>query len=258
MAKELKAYFPVIRSREEVLSEIRANKNLESRFQSWSMDRQKEFLDVCTGVRGVRLLYDVFFKTFMDPNIVPERLESVLSLLLGQEVKIRNVLPNESMRIAAESTLLIMDIVVQFKDGSIANVEVQKIGYRFPGERCACYSSDLLLRQYKRMRKEQKKAFSYKHMKNVYTIIFFEQSPREFHQFKDIYIHHFKQKSDTGLEMNLLQEFFFIPLDILREITHNKGVNSKLEAWLTFLCEDEPAEIEELKKQLAADGSAEK
>lgn len=158
MAKELKAYFPVIRSREEVLSEIRANKNLESRFQSWSMDRQKEFLDVCTGVRGVRLLYDVFFKTFMDPNIVPERLESVLSLLLGQEVKIRNVLPNESMRIATESTLLIMDIVVQFKDGSIANVEVQKIGYRFPGERCACYSSNLLLRQYKRMRKEQKKS----------------------------------------------------------------------------------------------------
>ena len=67
-------------------------------------------------------------------------------------MKILKVLPNESAQIAAESSLLIMDIVVQFEDGSIANVEVQKIGYLFPGQRSACYSSDLLLRQYKRVR----------------------------------------------------------------------------------------------------------
>lgn len=47
--------------------------------------------------------------------------------------KILKVLPNESARIAAESSLLVMDIVVQFEDGSIANVEVQKIGYLFTG-----------------------------------------------------------------------------------------------------------------------------
>ncbi len=42
-----------------------------------------------------------------------------------------------------------MDIVVELEDGSIANVEAQKIGYAFPGQRSACYSADLLLRQYK-------------------------------------------------------------------------------------------------------------
>ena len=37
-----------------------------------------------------------------------------------------------------------MDILVRFEDGTYCNVEVQKIGYAFPGERSACYSSDLL------------------------------------------------------------------------------------------------------------------
>lgn len=45
------------------------------------------------------------------------------------------------------------------EDGSIANVEVQKIGYLFPGERSACYSADMLLRQYKRVRRELGKNF---------------------------------------------------------------------------------------------------
>ena len=36
-------------------------------------------------------------------------------------------------RIADESSLLIMDIVVELEGGSIANVEMQKIGYLFSG-----------------------------------------------------------------------------------------------------------------------------
>ena len=42
------------------------------------------------------------------------------------------VLPNEGVKIAEEGSLLIMDIVVQLGDGSIANVECQKNGYAFP------------------------------------------------------------------------------------------------------------------------------
>lgn len=64
-----------------------------------------------------------------------------------------------------------MDIVVELSTGSIANVEVQKIGYAFPGQRCACYSADLLLRQYKRVKSEKKKRFSYRDIKNIYTVI---------------------------------------------------------------------------------------
>ena len=55
-------------------------------------------------------------------------------------------------RLSDESSLLITDIIVELEDGTLANIEVQKIGYVFPGARCACYSSDMLLRQYKRVR----------------------------------------------------------------------------------------------------------
>lgn len=101
------------------------------------------------------------------------------------------------------------------EDGSIANVEVQKIGYLFPGERSACYSADMLLRQYKRVRRELGKKFHYRDIKKVYTIVLFEKSNSVFKSFsKDIYIHRFQQQSDSGIELNLLQEYTFICLDI--------------------------------------------
>ena len=145
------------------------------------------------------------------------------------------------------------------QQNSLANVEVQKIGYSFPGQRSACYSSDLLLRQYKRVKGEKKKAFSYKDIKSVYTIVFFETSIKEFHEYPQNYIHKFKQQSDTGLELELLQKYVFIPLDIFRIIYHNNvksnGKNgggncwNRTEAWLTFLSTDEPEIIIELISQ---------
>lgn len=140
------------------------------------------------------------------------------------------MLPNDSTRIADESSLLIMDIVVELEDGSIANVECQKIGYAFPGQRAACYSADLLLRQYKRVKGEKGKKFSYKDIKKVYSIIFYEQSPKEFHEFPEHYIHRSKQQTDTGLEIELLQEFLFIPLDIAKKIYKNSNIRNKLES----------------------------
>ena len=181
-----------------------------------------------------------------NPENVPERLNEFLSLLLGQKGRIESVLPNDSSRIADESSLLIMDILVRLEDGSLCNVEVQKIGYRFPGERSACYSADLLLRQYKRIRGSDKHKNAYKNMKNVYTVILFEKSPVEFKQFPEAYLHQFSQKSDTGLEINLLQKYLFIPLDIFLRNIHNKGIRNKLDGWLVFFSDDSPERIIEL------------
>ena len=95
---------------------------------------------------------------------------------------------------------------------------------------------------------EKKKAFSYKDIKSVYTIVFFEKSIKEFHEYSQNYIHKFKQQSDTGLELELLQKYVFIPLDIFRGIYHN-NLRNKTEAWLTFLSTDEPEIIIELISQ---------
>ena len=256
---KLKQYFPMIREREDIKQEIRENPKLLEKYREWDEEQQEEFLDYCTGVKGVKILYDAFFKEIMNPENTPERLNELLSLLLGQSVTIKRVLPGDSTRLADEQSLLIMDILVELADTSLANVEVQKIGYSFPGQRSACYSSDLLLRQYKRVKGEKKKAFSYKDIKSVYTIVFFEKSIKEFHEYPQNYIHKFKQQSDTGLELELLQKYVFIPLDIFRGIYHNdsksNGKNSanrrwnKTEAWLTFLSTDEPEIIIELIRQ---------
>ena len=256
---KLKQYFPMIREREDIKQEIRENPKLLEKYREWDEEQQEEFLDYCTGVKGVKVLYDAFFKEIMNPENTPERLNELLSLLLGQSVTIKRVLPGDSTRLADEQSLLIMDILVELADTSLANVEVQKIGYSFPGQRSACYSSDLLLRQYKRVKGEKKKAFSYKDIKSVYTIVFFETSIKEFHEYPQNYIHKFKQQSDTGLELELLQKYVFIPLDIFHGIYHNDGKSNgkngggncwnRTEAWLTFLSTDEPEIIIELIRQ---------
>ena len=249
MTNVLQQCFPMIRMREEILGEISENERLRSVWERWNDQQQKEFLNFCTGVKGIKILYDSFFKEIMDPDAAPERLEELLSLILKQKIKILKVLPNDSTRIADENSLVIMDIVIELEDHSIANVEVQKLGYKFPGQRAACYSADLLLRQYKRIKGEKGKSFSYRDIKKVYTIIFYEHSPAEFHQFPEHFIHRSSQKTDTGLKLDLLQEFVFLPLDNFRGILHNKGIRDKLDAWLTFLSVDEPEMIVKLIRE---------
>jgi hypothetical protein len=77
----------------------------------------------------------------------------------------------------------------------------------------------------------------------VYTIVFFEKSTSEFKEFPVDYVHHFEQRSNTGIEIDLLQKYIFIPLDVFRERKHNKIIKDDLEAWLTFFSTDNPEEI---------------
>ena len=207
MKTNLQQYFPMIRSREDILNEINQKHFLKNIFYNWQEEQQEQFLDYCSGTKGLKILYDSYFKEVFSPEIAPERLETLLSLFLKKKVKILQVLPNDSVRISDEESLLVTDIIVQLEDGTLANIEIQKIGYLFPGQRAACYGADLLLRQYKRVRSLRKKEFRYKDIKDVYVIVFFEKSPEEFHAFPDTYCHFFEQKSDTGLHLDLLEKF---------------------------------------------------
>lgn len=141
------------------------------------------------------MLYDAFAKAILDPEKYPERLNEILSLLLKKKVTIIQVLPNEGIRIAAEKSLLVMDIVV--------------------------------------------KLFSYRDMKNVYTIVFLEKSGSVFGKFPDNYLHYFEQESDTGLKLELLQKYIFVPIDIYLKNKENKDISNRLNAWLLFLGSDE-------------------
>lgn len=248
MNNKLKNLFPMIKTKEELLKEINSSETMRAIFNSWPEHHQNEFISICTGSKGVKMLYDCYFKEILNPEYAPERLSSLLSSILGKRVTVKYQLTNDNTRIGDESSLVITDIVVELEDGTLANIEVQKIGYAFTGERASCYSADLLLRQYKRIRDQRKKDFSYKDISPVYTIVFLESSPRAFKEFKDVYVHKFSTVSDTGLKMNMLQNFIFIPVDIFLEKLHNSGIQSELDAWMTFLGCDEPEYISKLLK----------
>lgn len=242
----LARHFPSIRSRKETLQIITASPALSALFAQWDQSVREEFLAQCCGEKGIKVLYDRIFKEIFNPENTPERLSALLSLLLGRKVAVLQALPNDSVRLGAESSLLYTDIIVQLEDGSLCDVEVQKLGYAFPSQRCACYSADHLLRQYKRVRGEKGKHFNYRDIKQVYTIVLFEKSPVELHPYKDCWLHRFRQRSDSGLTMDFLQEFILIPLDIYRKSMENRPISTVLEAWLAFLSFTDPVRIEEL------------
>ena len=231
-------------TREEVLKQIEKDPKCHEIFQKLPESLKEELIAFCMGNRGAKVTYDPFFKYVFHPTLKKGRLAELLSLILGEEVEILEVLPNESDRISDSGSLLVMDILVKLKSGAYANVEVQKVGYLFQGERCACYSADLLMRQLARERakaKEQDVKFIYKSIKKVYTIVLMEESPSVYKECADAYIHHGKQTFNTGLKLDLLQEYFMIPLDVFRKMPHNK-IN-KLEAWLYFIGSDRPKDI---------------
>ncbi|MDE6518780.1 MAG: PD-(D/E)XK nuclease family transposase, partial [Acetatifactor sp.] len=200
--KTLQSFFQHLPSERELMDKIERRIDLWETFKAWTAEQQRVYLDRCTGKRGLNVLYDAYFKEVMNPEYDPTRLESFLEAVIGEKVKILKQLPNDGVRLEDENTLLVTDIVVELTDGSIANVEVQKIGYMFTGPRCSSYLSDMMLRQYKRLRAKRKKAFSYGDIKKVYLIVLYETSPKELRTLPYTYLHRSRHVFDTGLEMD--------------------------------------------------------
>ena len=226
--------FPA-RTEQECLAELRKHPRSYFAYQNMSPEWKNRFLGFMEGTKTLPLTYDPFFKKLFNPDIYPERLSSLISSIIGTKVTVQCILSNEDSMLPSTS-LLLLDILVQLEDGSIANVEIQKIPYAFPGERMSCYSSDLMLRQYTRVKSLKGSSFIYKNLKTVYTIVMFENSPNECKetQSADIYLHHGKTVFDTGIELKLLQEFYVVALDVFCESKYAKDIN-ELNAWLSLL-----------------------
>ena len=79
MTNKLQQYFPMIRTREEVLNEIESKSRLKNLFYEWTEENQNEFLDFCTGVKGIKIMYDFMIKEIHEqPKAVRDTLNSVL------------------------------------------------------------------------------------------------------------------------------------------------------------------------------------
>lgn len=219
------------RTKDECLVELKKNPPLYRTYLNWPDKWKSNFLEFMEGKKSLPLTYDPFFKKLFNPDIYPERLSRLISSIIGTNVTVKCILSNEDSMLPSTS-LLLLDIIVQLEDGSIANVEIQKIPYTFPGERMSCYSADLLLRQYTRVKGEKGSTFIYQYLKTVYTIVMFENSPKECKS--DIYLHHGKAAFDTGSDFHLLQEYYVVALDVFQKSKYSKDIN-ELNAWLSLL-----------------------
>ena len=232
------------RLRQEVLQQIYSDSAALFQFKQLAPSEQEALLEFCMGNRNLKVTYDPFFNNLFHPVNHPERLSRFLSTVLKQSVTVKGILSREGTRLSAEASLMVMDILVELADGSLINVEMQKVGYNFPIERVFCYGADLLVRQYDRIRDLRKKEFTYRDMRHVYTIVLMERSPAIFSKYPDHYIHRSSFQMDSGLAIDNLLNFIFVPLDIFTKMPHNEL--TELEAWLYFLGSDNPLHIQRI------------
>ena len=145
------------------------------------------------------------------------------------------------MRLSENAAYIIMDILVELADGSCINVEMQKRGLLFPGERSCCYAADYISREYALLKAEKGKKFSYKDMNGYYQIVLMEESSKNFKKVAPHYIHREQISYDSGAEVTTLWHMMYVSLDTFHKVVQN--IDNRLHAWLTFLSSDEPADI---------------
>ena len=206
--------------------------------EEW-IGRYEDFLK---GRKSLPLLYDPFFKKIFNPVERRDRLSELVSCLLGQKVTVLEVFPNEDSQFLG--VMIIMDMVVMMSDGSIANIEIQKISYDFQAERISCYSADLVLRQYKMITGNRKirgagsdrgsmngsSKPSYKDMRPVHTIILFENSSSLISEVDEaLYFHVGKTKFNTGIKIKLLQDYVLVSLDTFKKYRYSDIRKGRIE-----------------------------
>lgn len=217
---------------DEFIARLKRERPMDYEMLCSNREWEERFHGYLQGKKTLPLLYDPFFKAFFNSYIHKERLAELIGSILGQSVEILEVLPMESMDFIG--TFVIMDMVVKMADGSVVNVEIQKVPYMFPAERISCYSSDLVMRQYRRESergRRENRGITYKNLKKVHTIVFFEQSNSRLISGLDekMYFHEGKTRFNSGIKMELLQEFHLISLDTFKKYRYSDIINNNVQ-----------------------------
>lgn len=231
-------------TRQQVLERLQSEPEVYHEFLLLSQELQEKYIEFCMGIRGLPVTYDPFFKKLFNPYTYPNRFSMFVSDVLGIPLKVKHVIPNEGNRLSAGGSLVIMDIVAELEDGSTIDVEIQKIGYHFPGQRSQCYAADMIMRQYNRVKDQIESSggrFSFKDMKKVYILILMEKSSQEFLDVYPQYIHQQEISYSSGVLLDSISNITYLSLDIFNKAVHN--IVTKQDAWLKFLSSDDPKDI---------------
>ena len=241
-SQSITSVFGLPKSRTDVLRDIDQDVALKNVFTQFSEKDKERILLFLEGKHSLQILNDRFFQHVMRPDISFERVESLLSAVFDQPVHVESPLLREGSMISEEGSLVVMDIIIKLADGSYTTVEMQRIGYLFPGERTNCYLADMIIRQYNAVRTARGDLFSYKDMRPVRLIVIMDHSSLEFREAAPAYIHSREISFDTGVSVTELENVTYISLDTYRESVHNE-INTKLDAWLGFFSYEDPEHV---------------
>lgn len=247
--------YPGFATRDEAVAYLRGNDELWQKFEQLPEEFQKEMIGYCVGENGLLITRDYIFKKIFNPTAHAKRLESLLSALMGATVKIVRELPLSGLPMAEKGSFVVMDVLTEMEGLGYADLEMQKIGYKFPLQRSDCYGADIIMRQYNRIRSQMKEEqkedqpFDFRMLKPVFCIVLAEKSWPEFRGWPEFYVHRRYMTFDTGVMQyeKGLREDIYVCLDLFRKRNVSiDGNMKKLDAWLTFLSETDAGRILEL------------
>ena len=233
-----------IKSYEEFLEDVHADEAMLAGWNQLPEFARLRFKQYYDGEALPPFTNDAVFKYIFNPDTHPERLSELLSLLIGMPCQVKKALTQENIPLSLYSKKVIMDILVELETGELANVEIQRVVADFSNKRAAVLSSSLLTRQYSILKEQQKAEMDFDKIQKVYTVVFFEDNIPESAVCPDRYLHKSRQTFDTGIKMDLMQEYIFVELNKFRRLVTN--LDTKLDGWLKFIITRTPTDIEEL------------
>ena len=179
--------------------------------------------------------YDVVFRALFGENNI-NLAETFISDILGQKVKIQNILDRHLNIKVAEQKLGIMDYRVILADNTYCNIEIQLEEHDYEIERFLYYLADTYSRQLSSGEK-------YEELNKTISIVILDHEIDKLKEFEDLNVKWQMRDNITGV--NLLTDKFemcIIELPKAKRI-YEKMNNDKICNWMMFLDDPNSKEV---------------
>ncbi len=133
-----------------------------------------------------------------------------------------------------------------------SSYKIQRSGIELSSKRAACYSADLVTRQYAITQGQAKSEIDYDIISLSTRSLFSRKARANSRKQRNAgisskYKHFFQQKSDTGVKLELLQYYAYICLDVFKE--EKPRIGEKIDTWLEFLTIQDTDKMEAFLKK---------
>lgn len=231
-------------SREDALALIQSEPEAFSKFEPLSVKSKDKILSFIQGNSGLKILNDKCFLLIMNPALYPERLNSMLSAILGEQICVRDTLLSQESIVTGKNVLTLLHTLAELEDNTLCNIVILSAKPSFSSAETACYLSNLVVQQYNSLSLNKKQCLDCDSIKPTILFIFMEHSPLHFTAVSPHYIHRERISYNSNVLIKPLTHTIYISCDIFHSVVQD--INTELSAWLTFLSSDSPTDIVKL------------